>query len=100
MTMFLIFIVEWTIAAERKECSGSEISKSKKLNIESCASSCKGFSSMFIYGTNDFGANRCNSNGYCDCYCETSASNKGTCNMVDNNGFRLYKYTNRKYIVP
>ena len=50
---------------------------------------------MFIFGTNDFGDDRCESNGkQCQCYCETSAKDKGlvTCETSDHNGFRLYKF--------
>ena len=52
---------------------------------------------MFAFGTNDFGTNRCNDDG-CSCYCETSATEEGTCKRVDHNGYRLYKYgiTNSK----
>ena len=51
---------------------------------------------MFIFGTNTFGNQRCSSLG-CQCSCETSATNEGTCNIIDNNGFRLYKYTSGDY---
>ena len=47
---------------------------------------------MFIFGTNDFGENKCVTNAGCDCYCETSAAMDGTCNMIDNIGYRLYKF--------
>ena len=47
---------------------------------------------MFIYGTNDFGENRCDSSG-CDCYCELQ-SVQGRCDYrVRHKGYRLYKYT-------
>ena len=49
---------------------------------------------MFAFGTNDFGKNRCNDDG-CRCLCETSATDEGTCNNVDHNGYRLYKYSNQ-----
>ena len=47
---------------------------------------------MFIFGTEDFGSSKCNSDG-CNCYCETSATDQGLCDMVNHNGYRLYKYT-------
>ena len=68
-----------------------------KASIEQCAESCKGVSSMFIFGTNDFGWtwegwwHPCNDEG-CSCYCEISAKDNGTCDMQANEGFRLYKF--------
>ena len=46
---------------------------------------------MFVYGTNDFGNTKCES-GVCPCYCERE-SEAGECDeMVDNTGYKLYKY--------
>ena len=78
--------------AEKEECDGSEISKGKLPSVDDCASQCKGVSSMFAFGTNDFLKNRCNKEG-CNCLCETSATEEGTCERVDHNGYRLYKYS-------
>ena len=85
------------MVAEKTECSGSEIDKGQLTSVDDCASQCKGVASMFAFGTNDFGTNRCNDKG-CSCYCETSATVEGTCERVDHNGYRLYKYgmTNSK----
>ena len=76
---------------EKKECSGSEESKGYVQSLGTCASICKGEASMFIFGTNDFGESRCNSDG-CKCYCETSATEQGTCDIIDHTAYRLYKY--------
>ena len=83
--------------AERKECDSTEIFKGKLPSVDNCASQCKGVASMFIFGTNDYGTDRCNDDG-CSCYCETSATEEGTCNRKNHNGFRLYKFgiTNSK----
>ena len=87
------FHLDWILVAEKKECGGSEVAVGPKATLSECAKSCRGNSSMFIYGTNDFTAPRCNINGEegCMCYCETSSTTRG-CNEVRNNGFRLYKY--------
>ena len=77
--------------SEKKECSGSEESMGRFLVVDECASSCKGISSMFAFGTNDFGTNRCYDDG-CSCLCETSATEEGTCDSVNHNGYILYKY--------
>ena len=84
---------------EKKECGGKEESKGKLDSLQECADACYGVASMFIFGTNDFGKDRCESNGkQCDCYCETSANDDGTCDITDHDGFRLYKYgTPSKY---
>ena len=52
---------------------------------------------MFIYGTNDFGEERCFADG-CSCFCETSAMPNGTCNTTSHMGFVLYKYESSKFL--
>ena len=87
--------LKWTHVADKQECGGSEVNKRGVKDMKSCARECYGVSSMFIYGTNDFGTNRCGEawvgNG-CACVCETAAKVEGTCNMVKHNGYRLFKY--------
>ena len=61
---------------EKEECGGSEKNKGRLESVDACAQACKGVSSMFALGTNDFGVNRCNSKG-CKCLCETSAADDG-----------------------
>ena len=82
---------EFSLVAEKKECSGSETHKGRFVTVEECALSCKEVASMFIFGTNNFGTTRCNTNG-CKCYCETSAQDDGSCNVINHNGYLLYKY--------
>ena len=88
---------DWKRVAHEKECGGSEKSMGTKKTLSDCADSCREISSMFIYGTNDFGENKCKLFGAeeCPCYCETSAKN-GKCKMVDNSGYWLYKYVEVK----
>ena len=81
--------------ADKTECDGSEIWKPKTSDLESCAQSCRGISSMFLYGTNDFGSIRCYTDG-CSCVCETAAMPDGTCSRIGNNGWKLYKYEEGK----
>ena len=72
------------------------MSKETKKTLAECAKACRGISSMFIYGTNDFGTSRCNKwREYCECYCETS-SKAGKCQMIFNAGYKLYKYIDDK----
>ena len=84
------------LVAEKNECDGSEIlfmEEESKKDILDCAKECKGKASMFIFGTNAFGNDRCSEKG-CLCSCETSATPDGTCNMVSHTGYRLYKFFN------
>ena len=81
--------------ADKQECAGSEVNLRGVKDMKSCARECYGVSSMFLYGTNDFGTNRCNEAWIglgCVCVCETAAKEDGTCNMVKHNGYRLFKY--------
>ena len=78
------------MVADKKECSGTETS-SRFPFLADCAAHCNGTASMFAFGTNDYGIDRCD-NEDCKCLCETSATVNGSCDQEDTNGFRLYKY--------
>ena len=81
------------LVKDKTECGGSEKKIGMVSSIGGCAAACKGLSSMFTFGTNDYGNARCtNSNSKCQCLCETSASSDGTCEEVHHTGYRLYKY--------
>ena len=84
-------LLEWSLVEEKKECSGDEISKGRMVSPGECASACNGVAAMFAFGTNDFGVPRCDSNG-CQCLCETSAAEDGTCDSVQHMGYRLYRF--------
>ena len=60
-------------------------------SVDKCAEACKGVAEIFIFGTNDFGNDRCYEDG-CKCICETSAEDDGTCDVVQHDGYRLYKF--------
>ena len=91
-------ILEWVLLKAKAECDGSEINKGKLPTVDDCASQCKEVASMFAFGTNDYGTDRCNDDG-CQCLCETSAREEGQCTRVNHNGYRLYKYSKGKYRV-
>ena len=76
--------IAWTLVSEHKECNGPEIEKHLPENaeIQDCATECQGISSMFIVSPS---LNKC--------YCETSATAEGTCNVVDAVNSHLYKYS-------
>ena len=61
-------------------------------SITECAESCEELASMFIFGTNEFGNDRCSSDG-CKCICETSADDDGNCETVQHDGYRLFKFS-------
>ena len=83
--------LEWSLVGEEEECGDDEIYVGRKETIGGCATACHGRSSMFIFGTNDFGEDRCNGDG-CTCFCESSAENNGTCSTMLNKGYRLYRF--------
>ena len=99
---------DWKLVADKSECSGAEewadylptttIYKYWTFNIGTCAHMCRGISSMFAFGTSDYGPNgynRCK-RGVCACICETAAAPDGTCNLKTHSGYRAYKYTKGK----
>ena len=78
---------------EKSKCEGQEITAGIFNSITDCASICRGISTLFAFGTNDFGGIQCESGGF-RCLCETSASKEGTCKKVENKNYRLYMYQN------
>ena len=85
---------DFTKVADAQECTGKEIIK-HAATLDDCAKSCEGLSSMFAYGTNDYGKTRCYKNGTCTCLCETIADRNGTCTQFSHNGYRLYRYVEK-----
>ena len=81
---------EWTMVAEHTSCKGTENNEGKMNSIDECANACRKKSSMFVFGTNDFGGNGCDNQG-CKCLCETGANADGSCENVQNKGYRLYR---------
>jgi len=96
---------DWIKVADKKECydpSGKvNIVHNQVKDVGDCAKLCRRKSSMFAFGTDDFGTNRCNTKG-CRCLCEVSAKQEYqviTCTQVINNGYRLYRFkTNLDYL--
>ena len=82
----------------KAECRGKEIILGYAPGIKLCAIACEGKASIFAYGTNEYGENRCNSDGECVCICETAASVDGECDVVSHNGYNLYKFTGKTLI--
>ena len=64
----------------------------KSYNTFECAEKCRPISSMFVFGTNDYGKTPCDESG-CKCYCETESTNVGTCLTKDTMNYDLYTYT-------
>ena len=83
--------VSWKLIAEQVECAGTEEGKGVLGDVRSCAEACSGISSLFVYGTNDFGGTRCYETG-CNCICETAANADGTCSRIGHAGYRLFKH--------
>ena len=91
--------MDWILVDKRKECSGSEIPIGYVSEISQCAENCRPISSVFSFGTNEFGyeddsyGKRCGDSG-CDCYCEMVESKDDNCEMEDHEGYNLYKFVN------
>jgi len=77
--------------ALKAECEGDYTYKGYVADLEACGQACIGEGEMFVYGTNLYGNNRCNSDG-CRCYCAKDTTN-GRCNKrTSHNGYILYSY--------
>ena len=90
-----IDVVDWLLVAEKSKCQDdSEIDIESVSTLQECARVCKGISSMFAFGTNDFGEDQCISEG-CKCLCEVSALKHGECTLLESLGYRLYRYVSK-----
>ena len=61
-------------------------------SIDQCAIACKDLASMFAFGTNAFGRDRCHRDG-CKCVCQLGARYDGTCDVKEHMGYNLYRFT-------
>ena len=50
---------------------------------------------MFVYGTNEFGKQRCWKINQCECWCMPSASVDGVCDVTSQKGYRLFKLASK-----
>ena len=92
-----IILLDYEHLADKQECSGGkETFKGRFKNVGECAAACRGESQLFIYGTNDYGNNRCNSTGFCKCYCEHN-SEEFRCPTTSHTGYRLYAFVGKLY---
>ena len=80
------------MVGEKEECDGAKYEDKRYRTLSDCASQCKGVSSMFAFGTAEFGDSQCLGDATCRCLCETSATKEGTCTTINNDGYRLYKF--------
>ena len=98
----------WKLVSNKAECGGAELAdwnigdgRPLTFDVGYCADRCKGISTMFAFGTNDYSGNRCYpKNNYpnkgCNCLCETAAKADGTCTSTGHSGYRLYRYESGK----
>ena len=49
----IVIELDWMLVSEKKECKGPEIWAGKLKTLADCAQTCRGISSMFIYGAAD-----------------------------------------------
>ena len=88
----------WTpfeLVKAKTECGGAGKYHGYVATLAQCAAKTAPHSRFFIYGTNDNGNNRCNSQG-CKCYSEVPGS--ASCSHVDHTGYNLWK--NKKGASP
>ena len=60
---FSTFFPDWLLVKEKTECRGKEINEGYLATVDECSRRCKGKSSMFIFGTNDYNLKRCKDDG-------------------------------------
>ena len=92
----MIFCIVWELVENKVVCDDPEEFKvGSYLSIEHCAAGCYGRASMFNYGTNEFGKQRCWKINQCECWCMPSASRDGVCDVTSQKGYRLFKLASK-----
>ena len=89
---FSVLAASYELVAKKAECNGAEHYIKNSPSVAACAKACSGKASMFAYGTNQFGNNRCSSDGNCRCLCEIASANGECTKQVQHTGYNLYKY--------
>ena len=84
-TIWGILRVDWKLVANKSVCNGTEFKAGHFENIEECAEQCRDASTMFVFG-------RCK-DGKCKCQCQTAAKTDGTCDIIGNQRYTLYAFT-------
>lgn len=89
----------WKLIAEKAECESSATKwpeqKGWFQDIEKCAEACYGVSSMFTFGTDDFGRKHSLGDRFA-CACQTTENENGTCQVISSVTRRLFKYEKGK----
>ena len=88
------YLTGFIVAFENEQCVGSKASLVMTETKEECAIKCLGESSMFLWGSEGcLGSD-------CPCFCETSASDDGSCDREPKNGVKLYKFISGLEYLP
>ena len=77
------------LVGQKTKCKGSGSNQGKVTSVSECEALCADASSMFSFGTNDFGGEKC-VNGNCECVCEEYTQADSDCEQVVSTGYRLY----------
>ena len=93
--MLSAFVSDYILVAEKSECAGKETFQGEKESLGACATACRGFSQMFIYGTNSHGNSRC-SNAGCKCWCQGETEGWKCKKRIQHTGFDLYAFKQTK----
>ena len=93
--IFLKCYIDWTLVAEKKRCNGDLKQLGRVPTIEKCANGCRNISSVFAYGTNDYGYPiGCRKNRGCICICQKYTIGGNCVSEKDARGYRLYRIEN------
>ena len=95
---FSVSAAGYELVAKKAECNGAAHGIWNSPSLAACAESCSGKASMFAYGTNEFGDNRCSSDGTCRCLCEYASANGVCTKQIEHTGYNLYKYKSGMFI--
>ena len=86
----------WKFIEDLNECYREAIERgniARTRKIDDCATTCRGVSQIFAYGTNDFGGNGCHE-GLCKCHC-IDELNYDKCKIMNYNDYWFFKFNDK-----
>ena len=110
--MYKDYSVRYQLISDQSECRDGDDPSNYQLSnprspwtydVWNCADACRHKSTLFIFGTNDYGNNRCTSpkkshpGKGCNCNCEVVADSEGKCEVSSYQSYRLYRIDNGIY---
>ena len=86
------FCIDFRLVAKAAECTAKEKWIGYYFDVAKCAFECsRRFSGdVFLFGTNEFGNDRCKNERGCNCYCTNNNMKERDCVTKRHDGYNIY----------